>query len=236
MPLSDADSTLIEERASHLSERLSGEYMPVGAGDSDCAVRLARWKQLASGNDPQRFAEMLDSMGKAHATEADLLALLGRVTRQRGAPEPKWVSFLREITVAISNAHSAGGEKAAICELHSGTDDRIPYSQLYQPICDLAWAHVSGFNSLAAGLLSPKAKRGLQGSLLRRLSSIASTALHYVFLVHKSLHESGTAQHVFGVSAASKRRWDRRLEGGFIEVLWRNKAPMGSALFSAGIP
>ena len=203
MPLSNADLTLIEERASNLAERLSGKYVPIGAGGSNCAIRLARWKQLASGNVPQRFAEMLGSMGKAHVTEADLLAMLGQVTRQREAPEPEWVSFLHEITVATSNAHATGGEKAAIRELHSGTDEHVPYSQLYQPICDLAWARVSSFNPLGAGLLSPKARRGLQGSLLHRLSSIASPALHYVFLVHKSFHESGTAQHVFGVSAAT---------------------------------
>ena len=223
MELPNTDLGLIEEKASNLAERLSGRYVPVGLDDIASVRRLARWKQLAAGNDSQNFASVLAPWGMEQTSEANLLSLLGPVKRLPNVPAPPWVSFLREISDATAKAFSMHGDDTADLRPFGRVGRRVPFEPLYIPLCRFAWTQVMASHPAASKRLSAAARRGLEGYLLKRVSKVASQPLFSIFEVHKSIFQSGMMSRFSGMATGQPAATEnRRLFGSFVDSQGRD--------------
>ena len=207
MMLSPADAVTIYERASSLAERLSGTFAPKDEHNGQGERHLSQWQQTAAVDDSQRLAELASAMGMQPAGGSGLPALLGPIRLLPGATVPPWTCFLAEIVEATANAFSASNNPFPIAR-----STKIPFWQLYQPVAALVRTQVAKRMPDAASLLGESAWADLQGWLLRRVSAIASTALHTKFIAQQFLEAPGmvglfrSAQPVSGDMTTAKNQ------------------------------
>ena len=188
MKLSSQDLSEIAARASTLTERLSGQFMSITSDPALAERRLARWKRVSAGDDVQRFAHVLQSVGGASTEESILLSLLGNVKSAPGVPLPAWTNFLAALVEDVSRQFDPQSTPTS-AQSPNPRRDSLPFAEIHQAFAEAAWRQV--MSAYPASMLLPEAaRRGLQRYLMRRLSGITSVALHSIFLAHKALANS----------------------------------------------
>ena len=199
MRFTNAELASIDERASTLSERLSGRFLPISGDAAVAARRLSRWRELAGEDQPRQLAALLKISESASLPDPDLLSFLGPVRRVPGTSLPDWVVFLNEIIESVTVSFAAASIRHRSTWNVFGRKLRnIPFVHLYWPMAEFAWSR--GFVDSAASTqrLDAQARRGLQAHLVRRLSGIVSSILEPAFFAYLSSTESGIMREFFG--------------------------------------
>src|SRR5262245_23892092 len=107
------DLVQLVEKASSLSERLSGLFVPKGNFDDDALadieVRLKRWCQSAARGDQANFEKRLVWDGMDIDT---VRRVLGPVSFAEGQALPRWVMTLDEILGSLRSDPPPDGSPA----------------------------------------------------------------------------------------------------------------------------
>ncbi len=207
MRLSDAELSLICERSCNLSERLSGQYLPVVGDPTIGARRLKRWQQLSGQNVQRQLAAVAPAAVQKPITQDHLAELLGPVKRASGMHLPAWTTLLNEIVGAVASFSDYAASNGSSKPVPRGVR-RIPFEHLYWPVAEFAWNQVVSEHPRVSAQLGSRTAFGLKGSLVRRLAGILSNLLHPAFLAHKSLATSSMKHHFFGEKFFSQTAMD----------------------------
>ncbi len=190
--LSAAELQEIVARSSNLTERLTGQVVPVPGKEAVAAKRLGRWRQVAANGEQNAFDEILGQSGLRGASVPHLCSLLGEVQHPSGVPLPAWADLLAEIAQAVQ------ADFARVDSPPATRDRTIPFAQLYRPIVALARRKVAADASGLAARMLNRAWAGLEGHLLQRLSDVCSLALLPRFQAFLAVRQSGLVPDFFG--------------------------------------
>ena len=217
MRFSAASLNLIEARASTLSERFQGRFVPKEGGAELASRRLERVKYLVAKDEPQTVATALAALGAGEISDAVLLIALGIVERNSTESPSPWTHDLNQIVEALARSFALSNRRQVPVLGARKHGSSVPYEHLYLPIAEFAWAQVASEYPVASQRLGIRARFGLQNSLVRRLSSILSSVLHPAFLAHQSLAASAMMRHFFAAQIISKPDENRAKQyAGFV--------------------
>ena len=198
--LSRTELALMCARASNLSERISGQYVPAGGDLALAARRLERWQRLSEQGVQRQLAALLGASARVPVSERHVLDLLGPMRLADGAPMPAWAELVNEIVEHVARSFALTSEGRSPDHKSLPNKFGIPFEHLYWPVADFAWDRVISQLPGAAAQIGVHARQSLQKQLLQRLSGFASPLLHTTFLAHLAVARSGMFRHLFDVT------------------------------------
>ncbi len=174
--------------ASTLQERLEGTWVsspPVsnGIGGELAERRLADWKRIAAGGDPELFARRLAWGG---LDEPSVRRSLGGAALRDPSNPPAWTALLREITEALQAA-----KVDSTPHPFYDPDLELPFQDLVAPVVLLAGRRLEDRVRPCLPLLADGALAGLQRALLKRIAVVSADSLYKELSVFRSREMSG---------------------------------------------
>jgi type 2 lantibiotic biosynthesis protein LanM len=188
----DAKSRLhlvhVAEKASSLSDRLSGGYIPRDTIDDDSLAeiqaKLERWCQHAARGDWENFKKRLawDDLDIDTVRRA-----LGPVSFDQDQPLPGWLHTLDETLSSLPSTLPARGSPAEDRCLDRTAP--VPFEELWLPFVRIARQRLSEREGSPVHLLSREALAALERELLSTLATIGSQSLCLEFTVFRTLRQ-----------------------------------------------
>lgn len=197
------DLRQIVERASTITERLSGIYTPVAhkADDPRIAARLDEWCQTVAKGDTNAFRRRLAWDGLDAET---VHGVLGDVRLHDGVPLPVWAEMLAEaVTTAALTADIQDIAAEAARFLDPG--HLMPYQDILVPFVLAARQRLVAEAGTTYALLADDAHAAMERTLLSMLCWFAGQTLQIEFSIMRNQEQSSFARLLAQAQDADNR-------------------------------
>ncbi|MBV8885609.1 MAG: type 2 lantipeptide synthetase LanM, partial [Chroococcidiopsidaceae cyanobacterium CP_BM_RX_35] len=185
MEYCDQDLVYIVEKASTISERLAGRFVPVKEYENKdlIAFRLKKWCQVIAKDDSRTFEKRLHWDG----FDVNLLhRALGDVRLSGDCHPPTWVSFLSEALKACAFLTSATSKPDVLIDSYILDPQKpIPFQEIFVPFIRIAKTRLQTQAGLSYSLLSETAHGNLERALLQSLAHLYGQAMILEFSIFR---------------------------------------------------
>lgn len=194
MLLSQTDLRHMVARASTISERLGGDFLPDEGQNSAKVIqaRLDEWCQAAARGNWQRFEERL-ALDGLDAVEAR--RVLGHVHLREHATLPDWTITLQEVTREIESISNEAQIIDTGCWRFLDPRTPCPFEEILAPFIVVAQRRYAHHAGSASQLLSEEVQLTLQRHLLQVLTSLSVDTLYAEFSNLRTQSASADSAH-----------------------------------------